>query len=167
MSHNNSRPTEIDDNYETCTRALATLQIYGLDPDWITSQLGITPSDTQRRGEVKTIPSGKTRITPHHGWFLSTENHVQSKDIRRHLDWLLGRLLPAKDALRALQGVAGAAMRVNCIWWSTGDGGPTLWPEQMRGLSELDLECSFDVWFCGEGDDPSGRPEPNMCVDSP
>ena len=70
-----------------------------------------------------------------------------------HLVWLLKQLVPAKEQILALQEKAGITMGVNCIWWSAfGDGGPTLWPEQMRGLADLNLECSFDVAFFGEED---------------
>jgi hypothetical protein len=39
-------------------------------------------------------------------------------------------------------------MNVNCVWWSRyGDGGPTLWPEQMLRLAQLNLECSFEFAY--------------------
>jgi len=76
--------------------------------------------------------------------------------LRRHLDWLLGQILPRADVLRELQETAGISMNVNCIWWSaTGGGGPTLWPEQMRRLADLNLECSFDVSFYDDDDQRS------------
>lgn len=82
------------------------------------------------------------------GWFLSTGGVVASRDVRHHLDWLLERLMPARGALVALQQCAGVRMSVVCVWWSReGHGGPTLWPEQMRGLADLNLECSFDVYL--------------------
>ena len=37
-------------------------------------------------------------------------------------------------------------MSVNCIWWSRGTGGPTIWPEQMAVLAKLNLELSFDIY---------------------
>jgi hypothetical protein len=59
--------------------------------------------------------------------------------------------------------MGGTGMTVQRIWWSaTGQGGPTLWPEQMRLLAELNLECSFDVSFFGDegkrGDNSLDRP---------
>jgi hypothetical protein len=140
----------IDDTYETCVRAVAMLRVYRVDPDEVTCRLGLTPTYSGRKGEVKMNDSGRTRTMPQDVWLLSSEGAVQSKDIRRHLDWLLAKLLPVKDALLELQGVPGVAMNVECIWWSTGDGGPVLWPEQMRGLSELNLECGFELSFWDE-----------------
>ena len=48
-------------------------------------------------------------------------------------------------------------MTVQCIWWSaTGQGGPTLWPEQMRLLAALNPECSFDVSLFGDEGEERG-----------
>jgi hypothetical protein len=47
-----------------------------------------------------------------------------------------------------------SAVSVNCIWWSRfGDGGPTLWPEQVRALADLNLECSFAFADYSDTDD--------------
>lgn len=80
---------------------------------------------------------------------------MQSRDVRRHLDWILERLLPAKDKLQALK-AEGVEAAVSCYWLSVyGHGGPTLSPQQMRGLVEFGLECWFDCYSSGEGEDAS------------
>jgi hypothetical protein len=150
MRQHASRQTPVNDAYPTCKRTVAELRIYGgaLDPHAIAAHLGVQPSGTQMKGEVRAGFRGREVTARIGGWFLSSEEWVSSKDLRRHLDWLLDRLMPAKPALLALQQEEGIAMGVNCIWWSAfGEGGPTLWPEQMRLLAELNLECSFDVSF--------------------
>jgi hypothetical protein len=94
---------------------------------------------------------GRVRVAPLNGWFLSSEMSVDSRDIRSHIDWLLERLDPARDAILALQGEPGVRMAVSCVWWSkAGSGGPVIWPEQMRRLAALNLECGFEVAFVGE-----------------
>ncbi len=148
-----SRLTPINDAYETCERTLAKLRIYGhrLDPGSITTLLGIEATNSQSKGEIKKNSRGVGREAKIGGWFLSSEGHVQSKDVRRHLDWLLARLFPVKDKLRAIQEAEDVVMAVTCVWWSAaGDGGPTLWPEQMSLLAELNLECGFEVAFYEE-----------------
>jgi len=73
---------------------------------------------------------------------------VISLDIRRHIDWLLGKISPLAEGLAALQAITGVTMTVQCAWYSrSGHGGPTLWPEQMRALADLNLECGFDIYF--------------------
>lgn len=151
-----SRKTPIDDNYPSCERTYAELTIAtgDLDPSVVSERLHVQPTSTQQKGELRTNSLGRTRTVRLSAWFLSSEEAVVSKDLRRHLDWLLERLAPAVAELRALQGEAGLKMSVNCVWWSTsGQGGPTLWPEQMSRLADLNLECSFDVAFFGNEED--------------
>jgi len=94
---------------------------------------------------------GRTRVGKQNAWFLSSEDHVASTDVRDHLNWLLRTLLPNSRALRELQRHAGIKMYVFCPWWSKrGGGGPSLWSEQMKGLADLDLE--FTVGFADYSD---------------
>ena len=165
MNKADSRLTPYDDWYSTCERSDATFAIYSpdLDPEYISVRLKIVPTSRQRVGEVAGPNSiGRFRGYNIGGWFLSSEAHVQSRDLRRHLDWLLAQLLPLAPEVLAIQELPGVKMRVNCIWWSAfASGGPTLWPEQMAGLASLNLECSFDISFHGVEDEDSKRnPEP-------
>lgn len=150
-----SRRTPIDPEYSTCEFTFAELRIYGhdLDPEEITATLGLQPTTSQKRGELKT-GRFSTRTTPIGGWFLSSEGVIHSKDVRDHLAWLLRLIAPKSDQLRLLQDRDDTRMSVDCIWWSAhATGGPALWPEQMRVLSELNLECSFDISFYGNDGD--------------
>lgn len=150
MRKQSSRLTPVDDGYETCERTLATLWIDcdARDPDFVTSYLGVEPTEVQKKGEIKQNSRGYKRTIKKSAWFLSSDGKVDSKDVRRHIDWLIAQLTPVKSKLLELQNLEGIVMSVNCIWWSaTGGGGPTLWPEQMQGLADLNLECGFDVSF--------------------
>ena len=156
-----SRITPIDDDYETCEMTFTELKIYGvsLDPDFITAHLCIQPTQSQTKGEVRVGHGGRKGEIGIGGWFFSSEGRVPSKDLRTHLDWLLARLLPVKNKIISLQNQEDIKMGINCIWWSAfGDGGPTLWPEQMGVLADLNLECSFDISFFGNEDEYPDRP---------
>lgn len=150
-----SRRTPIDDEYGTCERTYAELRLYcgAMHPSAITSLLGVNPTSQVVLGEPgRTNSLGRAPIGKLNGWFLSSEGNVESKDVRRHIDWLIAKLKPSSDALHELQAKPDIRMSVNCIWWSRfGDGGPTLWPDQMRALADLNLECSFD--FADYSDD--------------
>jgi hypothetical protein len=75
---------------------------------------------------------------------LESDGWVTSRDVRHHVDWLLTQLCGKEAAMARIQETVGVSMTVMCVWWSmTGEGGPTLWPEQMRGLADLGLELSF------------------------
>lgn len=152
-----SRLTPLDDGYETCERTCAVLRVYPatMHPSLVSEMLGIKPTRQVVVGEPSPINSlGLSHIGKLNAWFLSSEDNVESKDTRRHLDWLIAKLQPSSNALRELQKKAGIRMSVDCIWWARfGGGGPTLWPEQMRALADLNLECSFDFSDYSDTDD--------------
>jgi hypothetical protein len=109
------------------------------------------PTESQNKGDEIPTVRGAIRVAKVTFWSLSSERYVSSKDVRAHLDWLLDRLTNSHHGLRELQEHHEVGMSVNCVWWSRGGhGGPTLWPEQMRQLAELNLECSFEVQFYPE-----------------
>lgn len=151
-----SRLTPYNDGYRTCESTYAELRIYSgdLPPSEVTQLLRLSPSEVHEKGQTRRSRLGRTHVLHLNGWFLSSEGHLASKDLRRHLDWLLGALGPSLDGLTELQSRSDVRVTVACIWRSAhGHGGPVLWPEQMRRLAELDLEVGFDVYFFG--DEPS------------
>jgi len=147
--------TPIDDNYATCERTKAVLRIYCGDasPSSITSLLSIQPTSIvelgvpQVRRGGKHGPIGKINL-----WMLDSEGAIQSKDLRRHLDWILDILAPVSAQILSLR-QSGICMDLNCVWWSqSGEGGPALWPDQMRRIAALDLELSIGFSYYGDDD---------------
>lgn len=160
MTPETSRFTPLNDDYPTCERTCVTLLIYpgDISPDDVSQRLELMPTATLAAGSKHTNSLGETRTQPINGWFLSSENIVSSKDLRRHLDWLLEIIEPKSEQLLKLQCAAGMRMTVSCTWWSAaGQGGPTLWPEQMIRLASLNLECALDVSFFGSDEDDEPR----------
>ena len=149
----NSRTNPYDPLYPSCRETRAELRIYPefCSAEDITEILRIEPTESHNKGSLHTNAIGRTRRARCTGWFLSSEDHVRSKDLRDHLDWLLTNLSGAEAKLRSLQQEDGMNMTVYCIWWSAAyHNGPTLWPEQMGTLARLNLECGLDVYFFGE-----------------
>lgn len=131
-----------NDDYKTCSTTYATLRIIGLSPDEVTSRLGLSPTDTFVRGDVRHAAPMR-----HDGWFLSSKAAVDSKDARRHLDWILDQLCTQRAALRALV-EQGAKIDITCYWVSArGHGGPIISATQSKKLAELEVDVSFDVYF--------------------
>jgi hypothetical protein len=133
-----------DDDYPTCKATYATLRIYhdDLEPEVVSSRLAITASKSQKKGQS----IGTNRIAPVGGWFLTSENHVNSKDVRRHVDWILTQLAGKEDQFLKLQD-EGYETDIFCYWLSaSGHGGPELDPELMQRLVSLRLIIGFDVY---------------------
>jgi len=139
-----------DHKYRSCTRTYSTLRIYPKDtnPDVITNLLGIKPTDisiAEPNG-----PRGRVVVS---GWFLSTKGKLKSRDSRRHIDWLLDKIEPMTEQILTLQ-KQGMSMDISSFWGSaSGNGGPTISPEQMSRLVTMNLEVWWDVYFEGEDDE--------------
>ena len=131
----NSYFTPLNDFEENCERTLAVLRTI--------------PAKLHHRRSQNS--SACPQPLPSLRESISSESFVESRDLRRHLDWLLDKVEPGSDGLNVLQQRPGVRMCVHCIWWSRHrGGGPTLWPEHMRRLAALNLECSFDIQYYGE-----------------
>ncbi|WP_264044067.1 DUF4279 domain-containing protein [Pectobacterium carotovorum] len=119
-----------------------------MHPDNISGLLNIEPTEKFIVGDEITNSLGRTRKVKISSWFLSSENDVKSKDLREHIDWVIDKLSASHSGLRELQSTSGVQMTLRCVWLSAhGEGGPVLWPEQMRALADLDLECSLNIYF--------------------
>ncbi|MCW2479267.1 DUF4279 domain-containing protein [Candidatus Symbiopectobacterium sp. NZEC135] len=150
MNTISSRITPISPNYETCLECRVSLLIYPgtMHPDEVSAILNMEPSQKNIIGDKRINSLGRTREIKIAGWFLSSEMFVSSKDLRDHINWITAKLNPAKAGLKKLQNTPGIKMTLSCVWWSSlGHSGPVLWPEQMKALADLDLECSFDIYF--------------------
>jgi len=144
-----------DDEYPSCHTTYATLCIYpgDVDPAAITDRLGIEPSNWQRRGEVTQRPGRAPKVAPLDGWFLMSRGQVESRDSRRHIDWLLDRLESRAEAVRSLREV-GCRLEIACYWLARrSNGGPTLPALQMKRLAEFDIELWFDFYGPVDEDD--------------
>lgn len=127
------------DDYAACEFTCAKLVVVaaGRAPSAVSERLGLEPT-TASEGGARTW------------WVLSSEHVVDSRDARRHLDWLLDRIEPAAASLRELREAKDVRTSVRCVWWSKGaHGGPALWPEQLSRLAALGLELGFDLCFFG------------------
>lgn len=138
-----------DDDYPTCAETFSTLRIFSdnVTPQDITNTLAVDPSNIFHKGDSN--GTGKTKRKAH-GWFLSTEGLVDSRDCRRHIDEILDRMDGRARSLRELRN-RGCSADITSFWVSTGfAGGPVLEPCQMRRLSELDLALWWDIYSGGE-----------------
>ncbi len=143
-----------DDDYGTCRRTFATLLIYPVrtDPEAITVRLGLEPTFRRRKGGAIPPDALPAEIDL---WCLSTKGRVESRDSRRHIDWLLDAIEGKAAVIRSLQ-EEGARIAVSCFWLSqAGEGGPTISPGQMRRLGGLNIELWFEFYYDGT-DSPAG-----------
>lgn len=133
-----------DHDWPTCAETFASVSLYhdSADPADATSALGIEPSEGHRAGT-----SGRGRNPARLSlWSLTSQDAVDSRDLRAHLDYLIDRLSDSKAALELLtaQGWTG---RIFVFWVSaSGHGGPSIGVHQMTALAALGLELDFDIY---------------------
>lgn len=140
--------TPYDAEYATCVYTHAWLRVMSeeLQPESITSLLGIQPTHTQVRGELP-CPTAKRHFKSSR-WFLESAGHVESRDSRHHLDWLLSHLQGKAPVIAKLK-EQGHLVDLCIRWDSVGQGGPTFNPRQMAQLGELGIELWLDIYFAG------------------
>src|SRR2546423_15709456 len=136
---------EYDDSYATCASTYATLRVFSdtSSPEEVSEALGVAPTRSHLKGEE--FGPGSRRSA--NGWFLESSHAVDSRDLRRHIDWLLDQVSAAGDAWPDLV-AGGARADIFCYWESrSGHGGPQLSPSQMERLSEFGLSVGLDIYF--------------------
>ncbi|NEV65329.1 DUF4279 domain-containing protein [Thiorhodococcus minor] len=108
-------------------------------PDDISVALGIEPTRT-------ILKKKKTRIKKN-AWFLSTQDFVDSRDLRRHLFFVAERINKKIDALSLLKNCGWNAM-LHCYWESReGNGGPILDVTTLKVIAKMEIDLHFDVWI--------------------
>ena len=139
--------TDYDDAYATCAATYSSLRIFSdtISAEQISRRLSIQPTRTHAVGDPISARVYRPRTT--HGWLLETRGVVDSRDSRRHIDWLLDQLIPAEAELHNLR-AEGADANIFSYWVSArGHGGPMISPPQMEKLARLRLDCGWDVYL--------------------
>jgi hypothetical protein len=152
----NSRITPFSPDYSTCSECYAGLIIYPGDfpVDKISEIIKADATKINNVGDRSVNSIGRERIAKISAWFMFSTSFVISKDLRDHVDWVVERLRNSSDGLLYLQGMDSIKMTLQCVWRSRyGHSGPVLWPEQMKAIADLNLECSFDIYFDGPDED--------------
>ena len=138
-------------DYPTCECCFTTLYIEtgDVDPNRVSEILNLQPTSIQIRGEARANMFSR-RINPLNGWSFSSEGFVESKDLRKHLDWLFDNLSDRKTEIECLRQL-GCDLRVSCYWLSkAGHGGPTLSKSQIKSLAEFEFDICLDIYFVEE-----------------
>ncbi len=98
-------PEDYDDDYTTAQKrmldfasTMTTLTRNGLPACWVLSR-------AKSRSEGGSIPRRSVRSSRRRSgkWLLSTKGIIASRDVRRHVAWILDRLAGRDEILRSLQ----------------------------------------------------------------
>ena len=121
----------------------ASFRIFGetLVPEELGSVLSIPASQTHMKGQRHSAGRGVWRES---AWILSSPLD-KSENLAEHLKWLLDRLEPKADAVRAL--CTKYRVDIFCGFSSgSGQGGFTLDPAMLARLANLRIPVEFDLY---------------------
>src|SRR5689334_12854414 len=123
-----------------------------LDPNEVSLALKIKPTRSARRGDERRNPRG-TQLLPHkEGWWeLSSEGKVASRDINKHFEYLLKRLLPHRETISSF--AQGGETYFDVLWETAyfhGGNGPLLSNQSIKGMAELNAGIGFDIYKVDE-----------------
>lgn len=140
---------DYNEDYETCETTHATFRIYlpdDYDPNTLSEKLEIQPSRVQIKGETR---NGKIKQYPT-AWFFESTEHIQSKELRNHIDWILDQIETKSEVIYELQSI-NAQIDISCFWVSAfGHGGPMLDSRILKRIADLKIGVSFDIYFAGD-----------------
>jgi len=118
--------------------------ILGVDA---TSAVGIEPS-SEPLG-AKTFRLGKLN-----GWFLASEEHVENRNPRDHIDWFVARVGSIQPKLAEFLKLPDVRAEISITIWKKDGGDLLLNPSDISVLSALGLRVWFS--FANYGDDEEG-----------
>ena len=73
------------------------------------------------------------------GGFFSSEDRVESRDPRRHIDWFLAEVAPLHSKLPSLLKSPGVRADINIMIWSNDSGDLSLDPTDLAALAALKI----------------------------
>lgn len=132
-------------DFTSCSRTYATLCIYhdSMDTNEVTKILKLKPDHVTKIGDYLR----KDKSIKIAGWFLGTQDILDSRDMRAHVEWLLAKLNRKKKAMQILSKM-GFTTRISIFWESSsGNGGPIIDNELAVKLAKYDIDLYFDIYF--------------------
>ena len=143
-----STNNEIADDFEGRLYVSFTFTGKDLIPDDITAKLGINPSYSFKRGDIKINSKGEQQVRKHSRWSLDSDNKgLPPNDPIPHFEWLLSIFEPVQEKLKEVLVNENIKARLSCFW-ITPDGriNVEVKPELLARLASLNVRIWFDIY---------------------
>jgi hypothetical protein len=116
-----------------------------LEPDAVTTRLGILPTRTIRRGAR--IIRGIEKTWTRSGWSVSSRNAILSDNLVRHIEWIVELAQSIAEPLRILRTERAVTIaRIWCMWEIGANSDLFLKPKLLRRIADLGLTLGLDAW---------------------
>lgn len=123
-----------------------------VDPDEVTSLLGIVPDTKHKVGEIH--GQNQEMVWETGLWLLDSSGHIQSEDIEKHIAWVLDQLEPMKLTLATIRTKPDIHIVLKMIFslfsanWETKITNRTI-----DRLAELKIPLDISFWYLGYKDE--------------
>lgn len=119
----------------TCKSTCAMLLVSGdhIANEEFTRLFGMTPTEAGKAGDCS-------------GWRVSSESQVKSRNVERHIHWLLDQIENKKGVIEHLKRERGCQVDLGCEWRGhpqSNSTGPFLASETLRRIAGFDLNLIF------------------------
>ncbi|MCV6606565.1 MAG: DUF4279 domain-containing protein [Porticoccaceae bacterium] len=128
-------------------RAYFGFTYFECDPEEITATLGVRPDIVMRKGEVRTLKSGKKITNAFSSWSIQSCNN--SKDVNDHLRELLQRMSGCGEKISKRFGSPGFSVLWKGNYLYAGSG-PFYEADVLQGVAELKGMLWHDIYQVDE-----------------
>lgn len=119
-----------------------------LDPERVTEEFGVCPTQAHRQGDQRTGKSGRV-YSPYlkGGWILSSADKIRSLDANDHIAWVLDELAHCTTTIQRYR-EDGYDADVVCAWFAQSDNTcPILTAKTIRELARFSINFWFDIYL--------------------
>jgi hypothetical protein len=131
-------------------RRKASFRLMGdqLDPEALARITGASPSKAHRKGDPRPLPNGKTGTHRSGLWSLDTSGQLaDDAGLDEHLRWLLDRLEPSREALKAAIAEQGLTADFFCGYFmESWNNGFSLSADTLARVAELGAKLGIDIY---------------------
>ena len=123
------------DDDSSCKSTCAMLLVSGdnIENEEFTRLFGMTPTEAGKAGDCSC-------------WRFSSESHIRSTNVERHIHWLLDQIKEKKGIIRLLKRQKNCQVDLGCSWQGhpqVDEVGPFLTPETLQRVADFDLNLIF------------------------
>jgi hypothetical protein len=115
-----------------------------LDPQEITGQIGVNPSSSFKKGDLRR----EGKVWPHGFWELNSSEYVKSDDISVHIEWIMDKIYPSETKLISILDKLGIEGEISCFWVPDGNHAVVnLNRDLLSKIASLGVNLEFDLYF--------------------
>ena len=135
---------------EAAVRVYLCITSLTLDPEMISHRIGLTPTRSQRTGDLRRSKNSHLKIKEHR-WYLEPQKDLP-RSLEYKLAYLLDHLEPMQSRIAQLQGECKICICICYKGYLSWMGGWHLDQKSIRRIAALNTEVDLDLYACGQNE---------------